>query len=296
MPFMTLGSLSGVPRFTLLLEPRETQETFRKWGLKWRVIKRELRPAENVRDYLNVQLRAVVQRVRLPEKFDPEEVIRRIHGHVWERLQEDEQLRELLTKLERSKGKRDSIRALVSLFEIIDHWCDPQKFVEADALAFMSSDLDLSFFVENARFYRIMKAYTMTCLMIVRRKAPWLRTDRARSIFTLFRRRFEDLKNELSHVLDHFEPLLFSWMALRLYLLVCNASTYEDILQPKFISLKNVERSEYQRLLSEFLSNLDSATCFFMERCPELFTVSINPENPVARMMRNILVAEAISP
>jgi len=293
---MTLGSLSGVPRFTILLEPHETQETFGKWGLKWRVIRRELRPAESVRDYLNVQLRAVVQRVKLPERFDPEEVIRRIHEYVWEYLQRDEQLRELLTKLEESKGKRDAIRALVSLFELIDQWCDPQKFIESDAAAFMRSDLDLSFFVENARFHRVMKAYTMTCLMIVRRKAPWLRTGRARSIFRLFKRRFEELKNELSRVLDHFEPLLFSWMALHIYLLACNASTYEDILQPKFISLKNVKRSEYQRLLSEFLSNLDSATRFFMERCPEPFAVSINFENPVARMMRNILLAEVISP
>jgi len=293
---MTLGSLSGIPRFVTLLEPRETQETLRRWGLRWRVIRRELRPAENVKDYLNVQLRAVVQKVRLPERFDQEELVRRMHEYVWERLQEDEQLRELLRKLEKSKGKRDAIRALISLFELMSQWCDPQKLVEADAIAFMKSDLDLSFFVENARFYRVMKAYITTCLMIVRRKAPWLRTGRARSIFSLFRRRFEELKNELSRVIDHFEPLLFSWMALRIYLLACNASTCEDMLQPKFITLKNVERSEYQRLLSEFLLNLDSATHFVMERCRDLFTVSISFGKAVARMMRNILLAEVISP
>jgi len=292
MPFMTMGSISGVPRFTVLLEPRETQETFKKWGLRWRLIKRELKPAENIKDYLNVQLRAIVQRIRLPERFSPEEIIRRIHEHVWEYIQKDEQLRKLLRELEKKKGRGDVIKTLISLFELIDQWCDPQKFVKADAVAFIKSDLDLTFFVENARFHRIMKAYTRTCLMIVRRKAPWLRTGRARTVFKLFTKRFGKLKNELSRVLDQFEPVLFSWMALHIYLRACNASTYEDILRPKFISLKNVEYSEYQRLLSEFITSLDNATLFFMKKCPELFTISINFERPIARMMKNIVLSE----
>ena len=295
MSYVFSSMLSGLPRFTLLLEPVEVRETVRKWGLPMKVIKRELRPTENVKDFLTFQFRAIMERIVLPERFDRETLSYAISERMWSYIQSDPDLKAVVRKIEEEKRSRDAIDALTRLFELLDERCKPEKFIKADAVAFLRSDLDLTFFAENARFYKVYKAYLKASSMVVRRRAPWLRTSRVRSVFGLFKKRFDQLKLELSKLIDHFEQTLFSYMALRLYIATCNASSYDEILDPGFISMKSLDPSEYSRLFRDFTMNLRESTSYFMSLCPEVFAVKIDFERPVDRMIKNIALIEVMA-
>lgn len=251
-------------RFGLMnIKPVEVSETIKKFGLKFKKVTRvfELsRPVESFEDLVILQNKAVFNVIEIPKWFNAKELIDVFSRRSIERYERDAELKNALEELKASKRKGKS---LLSFIQFIRHRFEKEKdyYIELEAEIFLNSNFPFSLYSKFVAFDNLF--YDM--LRILEKRVGWyeLTASSARNFF-MYQRRIGEMKKEIGPLIDKFDECVFSLACLKKYMLIWNAKNYDEIFEPKFLDIKNVDFTRFEELYDIFSNKLREAKGYLL--------------------------------
>ena len=279
---MALASVSpsadysgSVLRFGLLdIKPIEVVEIVKKFGLKFKKITRifELeRPMKSFEDLVISQNEVIFSVIQIPQWFDAKELVRAFSQRSIENYERDSELKKALEELKTSERKG---KPLLSFIQLIRRRFEMERdsYISLEAEFFLNSNFPFSlynkFVVFNNLFYDFLK--------ILENKVRWyeLLASSARS-FQMYQKRIAEMKKEIGPIIDKFDECIFSFVCLKRYIIIWNAKSCDEIFNPKFLDIKNVDYVTFKELYDNFSKKLRDTKEFLLRYDPSILNREI---------------------
>jgi phage anti-repressor protein len=157
-----------------------------------------------------------------------------------------------------------------------------------------SSNFQLSYFAELMRGSQAYKKFLNVMQYELRILRGYVRASIQRSPQAAMRRHNERRK-ELRPLVDTCDIFRVASMSLKTYVEICNSERVDQLFEPKPLDAKKLDKEQFQRLFSNYISKLEYLEDKIFERKPEIFTTKIDFNQPINSMWKKLVIATATS-
>jgi len=276
-------------RFGLVdIRPVQIIDTVKRFGLKFQRLTRKfenLKPSESYSDFVTFRNQMIFAKIGVPDRFDAEKMVEILSQRSIKIYEEDTELQEAVKELRKSDRMGKPLLSFVQ-FAMTRFESKREKYLESEAVKFLCSNFPLSFYnkfvVLDNTYYDFLR---------VLEQEVRLHEFRARSArnFDMYRKHIERMKRAISPVIDQMDDCLFLSKCLMQYLIVWNATAYEEILKPEFFDIEKIDYSKFEQMNNDFKAKLTETRAFLLKYNPNLLYRELNLENePTAKMFGQI--------
>lgn len=157
---------------------------------------------------------------------------------------------------------------------------------------FNSSNFQLSYFGELMRGSQTYKKFLNLMEYELRILRGFVRASMQRSVRSAMTTH-KERRRQLRPIVDASDSFRTASMTLKIYVEICNSKSVKQLFEPKPLDANKLEKQEFQRLLSIYVSRLDYLRDKIFERKPELFTLRIDFNQPTANMWKKMITLTA---
>jgi hypothetical protein len=239
-------------RYGLLdIKPIEVVETVKRFGIKFLRITRKfesLKAPETYSDVVTFENEAIINSIRIPEWFDADKLIQKFSEYSIEDYEKDEELKKAIEELK----KTDRIgRPLLSFVRFVKNRFESKLdlYLEVEAERFLRSNFPLSFYNKFVVFNNTYQEFLKTLEDRVRKYEFLASCSRN---FDMYKKRISEMKSAVSPIIDQVDTCLFHSSRLKKYVMMWNTKDYDELSNPKFLDIGNVDYVEFERLSNEY--------------------------------------------
>lgn len=106
----------------------------------------------------------------------------------------------------------------------------------------------------------------------------------------MYRRIIADMQRHLRPLLDRMDDCFFSYMRLKKYVVIWNSKDYEELIDPKFLDIKNVDFSEFKRQFDDYNAELREVRAFLLNQNPKILHKELDPKEPTTEMFGKLVM------
>ena len=295
----SFGLSASTLRVGLLeVRPIEQIETVKRWGLRFRQIRRGLEsagPIRSVEEHMAFVHRAVVDNIVVPNRFSSDALVEYLNKRSISFLSQEKDLQRQIQKLHEARKARAGLGALHSfiLFMQERDKALERSYLELQAKRFLSSDFPLSFFSDYVIFEDTWDDYLALIAEIVRRHDKLSQMPRARSEYRVYSKVVSDLKRRLSPFIDQMDLCLFRRASLTTYLDICNAETLEEIGRHERTTMSRLDPAEFRRLYDDFRTANTDALRLFVKQDLHPFEAPLEKSDETTRLLTGVIMSYA---
>jgi hypothetical protein len=276
------------------IRPVEVFETIKRFGLKFRKITRtfeRLQPMKSYADMVTFENEAILGTINIPKRFDAAKLIKIFSENSIENYEKDTEWKKAVEDVRRSDRKG---RPLLSLIQFAKNRFESRRddYVEIEAERFLRSNFPLSFYNKLVVFDNTYYDFLQTIENKVRRHE--FLASCARN-FEMYKKRIAQMQAFLSPIIDEMDECFFSYARLKKYVTIWNAREYEELLDPKFLGIKNVNFTEFQEIFNKYDDKLIETKRNLLQYNPELLHQEIDSKEQTTRMFSKIVMLPSSS-
>ena len=246
------------------------------------------------KDYIAVFCEDILKRISTPPRFEEEAIYKHLVQLALDGI-EELGLKDRIERLEELR-KDKSIESVSERHDLlIDLTKEIATMMNREEQSrfyvnkfFNSSNFQLSYFSELMRGSQTHKKFLNLMEYEMRILKGFVRASMKRSTRSAMRAHRERRK-ELRPIVDACDLFRPASMSLKTYVEICNSDKVEQIFKAKSLDANKLEKQEFQRLLSIYVSRLDYFRDKIFERKPDLFTSRINFNQPISNMLRKMI-------
>jgi phage anti-repressor protein len=159
---------------------------------------------------------------------------------------------------------------------------------------FNSSNFQLSYFGELMRGAQTYKKFLNLMEYELRILRGFVRASMRRSTSSAMITH-KERRRQLRPIVDACDLFRKASMSLKTYVEICNSESVKQLFEPKHLDANKLDKQEFQRLFSIYISRLDYLRDKIFERKPELFTSKIDLNQPTARLWKKMITSAVLS-
>ena len=291
----SIGYSGSTLRYGLVdIKPIRVVETIKRFGLKFQRVTRRfesLEPSKSFEDLVTFNNEAIFSTIGIPKWFDAEKLANTFSQHSIESYENDTELKEAVENVRKAERKG---RPLLSFVQLMKHKIESMRdqFLEIEAERFLSSNFPLSYYnklvVFDNTYYAFLKILEDTVRLYE------FRASFARN-FKMYEKKINEMKRYISPVLDQMDNCFFSYGRLKKYVVIWNSKDYEEIFHPKFLDIKNVDSSEFEKLRSDYSTKLIETRQFLLHYSPEYLHKELDSDESTTNMFSRIVMLPSSS-
>lgn len=281
---------SGPLRYGLLeIKPVQIVETIKRCGLKFRRTIRKFEPISSSKSYADLvkeENDAIFSVIRIPEWFDHKELATSFSQRSIERYEKDSELKEAVERMKTTERKD---RPLTSFVQFMKQRFESRrdKYLEVEAQRFLNSNFPLSFYNKFVILDNTYYDFVTILERIVRRDESLGSVARS---YPMYESIFKGMKRKIRPLLDQIDACLLSCLVLKKYIMVWNSKNYEEIFDPEFLDIKNVDFSEYENLRIKFNAELTKTRQLLMRSDASVFQKKIDSEGSTKKAFGKLVM------
>jgi hypothetical protein len=271
------------------VRPIEIRETIKRFGIKFLRITRKfesLRPPETYDDIVAFQNQMVLDSIEIPHWFDADKLIKEFSQHAIENYEKD---KEFKNAVERVKAERTGT-PLLSFVQFAKNRFESEMdyYLEIEADRFLRSNFALSFYNRLALFDNTYLGFLRVLEDRVR-KYEFL-AHYARN-FDMQTKRYAEMRAAVGPIIDQIDTNLFCYARVKKYVTVWNAKNYDELQNPKFLDIRNVDYSEFEKIFNEYNKRLTETRQFLLSLDREILSKEIDSSEYPAKAAFSKLLA-----
>jgi hypothetical protein len=271
------------------VRPIEIRETIKRFGIKFLRITRKfesLRPPETYGDIVAFQNQMVLDSIEIPHWFDADKLIKEFSQHAIENYEKD---KEFKNAVERVKAERTGT-PLLSFVQFAKNRFESEMdyYLEIEADRFLRSNFALSFYNRLALFDNTYLGFLRVLEDRVR-KYEFL-AHYARN-FDMQTKRYAEMRAAVGPIIDQIDTNLFCYARVKKYVTVWNAKNYDELQNPKFLDIRNVDYSEFEKIFNEYNKRLTETRQFLLSLDREILSKEIDSSEYPAKAAFSKLLA-----
>jgi len=291
----TIDYSGSALRFGLMdIRPIETVETIKKFGIKFRKITRmfeHLKPAENYADLVHFQNEAIFGSMEVPKWFDADKLIEIFAQRSIDIYERDVEFKKAVEEVKKSERIG---RPLLSFVQFARNRFDSEKdlYMEIEAKRFLKSSFPLSFFNKLVVFDNTFSDFLKVLENKVRFSEFYASCARS---FQMYKKKISEMQMAISPIIDQVDATFFQYMRLKKYVSIWNAKDYKEVLDPKYLDIRNVDISEFDRLLNEYGAKLRDTRELLLNSDPEILSKKIDADDSTTKMFGKLVMLPSSS-
>jgi hypothetical protein len=161
------------------------------------------------------------------------------------------------------------------------------SFLESEAERFLRSNFPLSFYNKLTMFDYTYYDFLKILEDIIRRYEFRARCSRG---FDMYTKIITDMQKHIRPLLDRVDDCFFSYMRLKKYLVIWNSKNYEELIDPKFLDIKNIDFSEFEKQCDDYNSELREIRAFLLNQNPNILHKELDPKEPTTNMFGKLIM------
>lgn len=291
----SIGYSENALRYGLVdIKPITVVENIKRLGLKFRRVTRtfeSLQPSKSYADLVTFDNEKIFGTIEIPKWFDAEKLVKAFSQHSIQSYEKDTELKEAVENVKKAERKG---RPLLSFTQFMRNRFESKRdyYVEVEAERFLNSNFPLSFFNKLVVFDNTYYAFLKILEDIVR--IYEFRASVSRS-FDLYTKRFNEMKRHIIPVLDQIDSCWFSYARLKKYVLIWNSKHYEEVLNPKFLDMKNVPSSDFEEICKDYERELIETRQFLLGYSPEYLHKELDSDESTTNMFSKLVMLPSSS-
>ena len=292
---LLLGHSGSALRYGLMdIKPIEVVETIKRFGLKFRRRSRtfeSLKPSKSYADLVTFENEAIFSTIEIPKWFDAEKLAKTFSQNSIESYENDTELKEVVENVRKAQRKG---KPLLSFAQFMKHRFESKRdyYLELEAKRFLSSNFPLSFYnklsVFDNTYYDFLKILEDT-VRIYEFRASCSRN------FRMYAKKINEMKRRISPILDQTDNCFFSYSRLKRYVAIWNSKDYKEIVYPKFLDIKNLDSSEFEKLRNDYITKLRETRRFLLRYNPEIFHKKLDLDESTRNMFGKLVMLPSSS-
>ena len=108
--------------------------------------------------------------------------------------------------------------------------------------------------------------------------------------FRMYSKHIGAMKKAIRPLLDQMDSCFFLASCLKKYVIIWNVKSYEEIEEPEFLDIRNIDYSKFEQLNNEFKTKLTEIRRFLLKYDPNILQKKLDLENETTAKMFSKLV------
>lgn len=286
----SIGYSGSSLRFGLLdLKPVELRETIKRAGIKFQTIVRRfdsIKSPATYNDMILNQNEAIFASISVPKWFDSEKLTKEYTRFANENYEQDTEFKNAVENIKKSKGKIG--KPLLSFVVLAKNKFNSEidSYFEVESDRFIRSNLPLSFYNSLTSFDDTYQKFLMILENRVRHFE--FRAQCARN-FQMYEKIIAGMKKNIGPVIDQVDATFLQYFRLKHYLSIWNSKNYQEIIDPKYIDIKNFDYQEFTRIANDYYASLNQTRNILLSESSSLL-VDNSPKEDITRNLFNDLL------
>jgi hypothetical protein len=295
LTFTTSGATSvdysgSALRYGLIdIKPIEIVETVKRFGLKFKRVVRtfeSVKPPGSYAELVTFQNEAVFGTIEIPKWFDADKLIKAFSQRSTESYERDVEFKKAIEDVKKAERKG---RPLLLFIQFAKNRFESERdyYLEVEAQRFLRSNFPLSFYnklvVFDNTFYDFVK------ILEDKVRIGEFYASCARN-FEMYRKKIAEMQRIISPIIDQMDKCFFSYSRLKKYVLVWNAKDYKEIFNPKFLDVKNLDFSEFEKQCNDYNMRLRETREFLLRYNSEILHKELVSKESTANMFAKLVM------
>ena len=291
----SIGYSGSALRYGLVdIRPIRVVETIKRFGLKFQRVTRtfeSLRPSRSFADLVTFENEAIFGTIEIPKWFDAEKLVKTFSQHSIESYENDTELKEAVESVRKAQRKG---RPLLSFVQLINNRFESKRdhYLEIEAKKFLNSNFPLSFYNKLVVFDNTYFTFLKVLEDAVR--LCEFRASVARN-FDMYKKKINEMKRYISPILDQVDDCSFSYSRLKKYVSIWNSRDYKEIFDPKFLDMKNVDSSIFDKLCNDYSTKLIETRQNLLRYSPEYLQKELDSDKSTKNMFSKLVMLPSSS-
>jgi hypothetical protein len=264
---------------------RGIRTKFRRRGIRYEPEKQFV----GYEDFISFRYDQILSRMPLPEPFTLDKVLAYFVDDAVKRFNED---KELLEELENKQ------KSLLGFVEFIQKRFESKlsEYYELEANRFLYSNLPLSFFSQTSMFLNTYQKYLRLVRRIVRRYEVLSSLGGIRDRQRARENQLNRMKYVMSPLIDRMDLCSIALHALKLYICLWSAQSFEEINNPRFLDIKRLDQNYLGEYTTDYMTELKSMRRMIHDLSkefePEIFDKEITSSNSETMLLSKLLSSD----
>lgn len=280
-------------RFGLLdIKPIEVVETVKKLGMKFRIVKRgfeQLKAPQTYSELVTFQHQTIINSLRIPDWFDADRLIKEFSQRSIETYENDVEFKKAIDELKKADRKDRPLTSFVQ-FAKNRFESEMELYLDIEAERFMNSNLPLSFYNKFVLFDNTYYDFIKILKKKVRRYESLANVSRN---FDMYRKKIREMKSAISPLIGQIDVCFLEVLRLKKYVTIWNSKDYNEIQNPKFLDINNLNYSEFENLFNSYNAKLTETRRFLAKSDEEMLQRHLYPiENATKEVFSRLITID----
>jgi len=108
--------------------------------------------------------------------------------------------------------------------------------------------------------------------------------------FPMYKKKINELKGKISPILDNLDQSVFACSSLKRFIMIWNSKEYDEVTNPEFLDIGNVDKIELHRLSTIFNNKIREVKGFLLHYDPDVLLKQIDSTDGAAQMLGKLLM------